>query len=224
MSVFDSEGYCISNTYFCVCMPEGDEPIEGTIVIRNIGNGSSEDDSQSPVIFRITSTTPNRFMIGDCDGLLHLDETLNIPVILKSFPSLLASQDTPIAEIFVDITQYNESFYDGDPMAFWNTIVGDNYVRKKVSCMAIGYEARDRVEAKLRGESVNEAMIDFDGTDHHSNSAAIADPILSSGHIKDIYMDDDTFAPKTYETAAPFDGCFPQTSVFPKCLFFLGNT
>lgn len=169
------------------------------------------------VAYRITSSTPNRFSIEDGGemGAVQFDETAHASVTLKSFPALLASDDIPIADFYVDFTRCDESYFDVDPNVFWDLQVGDRFMRKVVSAKAIGYEERARVEGRLKAAELSEALIDYDGLSLFHNESP-ADPVALELSVEAAAP---IAAPLVVAGSAAVAS--PSASVFPKCLFFL---
>lgn len=178
---------------------------------------TAADDPTELVIYRISCSTPHRFSFENSYGVVKYDEVLQIPVVLNSFPSLLASEDVSISEFTVDYTRCEDEYFDYEPKEYWDRHIGDSFIRKTTACKAIGYEDRDRVDGKLQKADPTEAMVEYDGLSHFNNEPQ-ADVFL--GETSDIDKNNDN-NDLAVSVTGPFDS--PSVSVFPKCLFFLGE-
>jgi hypothetical protein len=220
----------------CVCdAAEGDEYMEDGMVLHNLGSSaaptttsSSSSDIAELVAYRITCSTPNRFSFENSYGVVKFDEALQIPVLLKCFPSLLASDETPFATFTVDYAHCVDSYFDFEPKFFWDTYILDKYLRKTVASKAVGCEDRGQVEAELLLSDPTKALLVYDGLSQLG-------PEASQGLGGDASAGGDTGFEDSSDSfsgggeggggAEPALGLelppAPRASVYPKCLFFL---
>lgn len=202
---------------------EGDEPLVDTIILHNLGiSNTAISDMKGPIAYRITSRTPSRYAFDNAMGVLEFDESIQVPVVLRTFPSSF-SVDAPISEFSIDFTYCDILKYGSDAETFWSKHVGDKFIRKTVYCHAIGFDDRERMEKKLELEELSEAVIDYDGLSQFiKESGSTKEALESSVHSdEDCSPDSMTPAPVfTSEIKESHTGV-PSTTVYPKCLFFL---
>ena len=104
---------------------EEDDVMEAHLTLHNT--------ALEPLLFRVRSSLVNMFKVAPNEGVLGEDDKISIVVTLKALPSdsfLLSLEDPSlIATLFVDITEFDDSYGTMGSTEYWNAY-GSNCVCK----------------------------------------------------------------------------------------------
>jgi hypothetical protein len=97
---------------------------------------SLSNDGSRAVAFRIRVSVPNVFIVKTSEGVLEPTQKLDVPVVLKTFPSELPTDDSPLAKFALEFLECDDEYYLSGAKAYWASH-GANAVRKSVLSKAI---------------------------------------------------------------------------------------
>jgi hypothetical protein len=222
---------------------EGDEPLLAYVSVRNAG--------ASAIVFRVQSSTPTRFSIHTPGGVLEPGGECSVPVELKSFPAHLLA--TPFASFNVDFSNFADHFSANDIDGFFNSLgecyirkaVEARAVPYDGRQAAEGQgrlsDPAEEAPTDHDGYTVHAAgglsMASRDGDASSSNGLncsnihgdyATHDPVLYSDNEDDRDSSDSMSSslsgtPRRAGDGTVDQGRFPNTTVTPKCIYFLGK-
>ena len=107
---------------------EGSNPLRDEIRLRNVGAIS--------LVFRIRASLANAFIIPTSEGVIEGGQQLSVPVVLKSFPSELPSDGSPLAKFAVEFLECDDGYYTEGSKSFWSSR-GGSAIRKSVLSAAV---------------------------------------------------------------------------------------
>ena len=107
---------------------EGSDPLQDSIRLVN--------RSPRALVYRVRVSVQNKFIIKSGEGVIEGGQQLSVSVVLKSFPSELPSDGSPLAKFAVEFLECDDGYYTEGSKSFWSSR-GGSAIRKSVLSAAV---------------------------------------------------------------------------------------